>query len=87
MTSRKTRKPARCWKSFADQVVYNDLGIPLKGDELLARLNGVDGYLAGVDYITADIIDRAPASLKVISRYGAGVDRVDLDACRARALL
>lgn len=74
-------------ESFAVQVVYNDLGVPLKGDELLARLNGVDAYLAGVDYITADIINRAPASLKVISRYGAGVDRVDLDACRARGII
>jgi D-3-phosphoglycerate dehydrogenase len=74
-------------EAFAGEVVYNDLGIPLKGDELLTRLNGVDAYIAGVDYITADIISRAPASLKVISRYGAGVDRVDLDACRAHGII
>ena len=74
-------------EAFADEVVYNDLGIPLKGDDLLARLEGVDAYVAGVDYITADIISRAPASLKVISRYGAGVDRVDLAACRAHGII
>jgi len=73
-------------EGFADQVVYNDLGIPLKGDDLLSRLEGVDGYVAGVDYITADIIEKMPASLKVISRYGAGVDRVDIPACKRKGI-
>ncbi|MDD3109361.1 MAG: phosphoglycerate dehydrogenase [Eubacteriales bacterium] len=73
--------------SFADEVVYNDLGVPLKGQELLSRLEGVDGYIAGVDYITADVVAAMPDSLKVISRYGAGVDRVDLDACRKRGII
>ncbi len=73
-------------EGFADKIVYNDLGIPLKGDDLLSRLDGVDGYVAGLDYITADIIDRMPSSLKVISRYGAGVDRVDIAACNRKGI-
>ena len=71
---------------FADEVVYNDLKIPLKGEELLSRLEGSDGYIAGLDYITADVVRRMPDSLRVISRYGAGVDRVDLVACKARGI-
>ena len=67
-------------EAFADEIVYNDLGRPLQAEEILERLDGVDGYVAGLDYITADVIEKAPASLKVISRYGAGVDRVDMDA-------
>ena len=74
-------------ETFADEVVYNDLKVPLKGEELLARLADVDGYVAGVDYITADVVERMPASLKVISRYGAGVNRVDLNACRHRGIV
>ena len=74
-------------EGFADKVVYNDLGIPLKGADLLSRLEGVDGYVAGLDYITADIIEQMPASLKVISRYGAGVDRVDIAACNKKGIL
>lgn len=73
-------------EEFADEVVYNDLGIPLQGDDLLTRLEGVDGYVAGLDYITRDVVERMPDSLKVISRYGAGVDRVDLAACRERGI-
>ncbi|MDD4079894.1 MAG: phosphoglycerate dehydrogenase [Eubacteriales bacterium] len=73
-------------ESFADEVAYNDLGVPLKGQELLSRLEGADGYIAGVDYITAEVVAAMPESLKVISRYGAGTDRVDLNACKKRGI-
>lgn len=73
-------------EDFADEVVYNDLGIPLAGDELLKRLRGVDGYIAGVDYITGDVVNCMPPKLKVISRYGAGVDRVDIEACEKKGI-
>lgn len=73
-------------EAFADEVVYNDLGRPLQADEILERLDGVGGYVAGLDYITADVLEKAPASLKVISRYGAGVDRVDMAAATAKGI-
>lgn len=73
-------------EEFADEVVYNDLGVPLAGDQILERLDGVDGYIAGVDYITADVVERMPDSVKVISRYGAGVDRVDIPACTKKGI-
>ena len=74
-------------EAFADSIVYNDLGTPLQGEELLSRLDGVDGYIAGLDYITADVVKQMPSSLKVISRYGAGVDRVDITACKERGII
>lgn len=73
-------------ESFFDEVTYNELGVPLKGDEILSRLEGCDAYIAGVDYITADVIEKMPQSVKVISRYGVGVDRVDLAAAKARGI-
>ncbi len=73
-------------ESFADEIVYNDLGVPLKGEDIVRRLDGVDGYIAGLDYITADVIERMPASVRVISRYGAGVDRVDIPTCTRRGI-
>ena len=74
-------------EAFADEVVYNPHGRPLTGDELPALLCGVDGYIAGLDSITAAVIQGAPESLKVISRYGAGVDRVDIPAARERGIV
>jgi len=43
--------------------------------------------VAGLDYITAEVVERMPDTLKVISRYGAGVDRVDLAACKRRGIV
>lgn len=73
-------------EAFAYEIVYNPKARPLEAEEIIPLLDGVDGYIAGLDYITADVIRRAPASLKVISRYGAGVDRVDLDAAREKGI-
>jgi D-3-phosphoglycerate dehydrogenase len=73
-------------EAFADEIVYNELGRPLTADEVLERLPGVDGYVAGLDTIDAGVLEKAPDSLKVISRYGAGVDRVDLAAAAKRGI-
>lgn len=72
--------------AFADEVVYNPHGRPLTEEEIPGLLAGCDGYIAGLDYITASAIKNAPDTLKIISRYGAGVDRVDLSAARDRGI-
>ncbi len=66
-------------QEFADEVVYNPVGRPLTEDELIPLLQGCDGFIAGLDSVTEKVI-RSCDKLKVISRYGAGVDRVDLKA-------
>lgn len=74
-------------ENFATEVVYNDLKRPLQGEEIIERAAGISGYLAGIDYITADIIEKLPDSLKVISRYGIGYDRIDIAAARKKGIL
>ncbi|MFP3088886.1 phosphoglycerate dehydrogenase [Treponema sp. TIM-1] len=71
---------------FADRVVFNPHGRPLTEDELIPLLEGCEGYIAGLDFITKKVIEQSP-SLRVISRYGAGVDRLDLEAARAKGIL
>lgn len=70
---------------FANEVVYNEYGRPLESNDVKKMLEGIDGYIAGLDYINADALKNA-SGLKVISRYGAGVDRVDLDAAKAKGI-
>ena len=72
--------------AFAGEVTYNPHGRPLTAEEIPEMLAGCDGYIAGLDYITAGAIQAAPETLRVISRYGAGVDRVDLSAARDRGI-
>lgn len=73
-------------EAFADEIVYNETGVPLQGEALLSLLEGVDGYIAGLDYINESVIENAPPSLKCISRYGIGYDRVDLSACTKKGI-
>ncbi len=49
--------------------------------ELLALVPGCVGYLAGVEKVSARVLEAAKG-LKVISRNGAGIDNVDLEAAR-----
>lgn len=68
------------------EVIYNTSGKPLSADDLLKLIPDIDGYIAGLDAITAEVI-AAANRLKVIARYGVGVDAVDLDAARARGII
>ena len=52
---------------------------PFTEDELIALLDGCDGYVAGLDNVTAKVIENCP-QLKVISRWGVGYDKVDTAA-------
>jgi D-3-phosphoglycerate dehydrogenase len=53
--------------------------------ELQHLLSGAVAWIAGTGPITASHIDAAP-SLRLIARYGVGVDSVDLEAARRRNL-
>lgn len=52
---------------------------PLAADALARELGDADGLLAGVDELTAAVFEAAPR-LRVVARYGVGIDRVDLAA-------
>ncbi len=74
-------------KNFSNDLVFNPMGRPLTEEELIPLLKDCDGYLAGLDYVTANVIHACGDRLKVISRYGAGVDRVDLSAAKEKAIV
>lgn len=59
------------------EVVYNPFGRPLTASELIPLIADIDGFIAGIDEVNAEVI-QAAERLKVISRYGTGTDRVDI---------
>jgi len=73
-------------KAFAGALVFNPVGKPLSEDELIPLLEGCDACIAGLDYYTPKVLESAK-TLKVISRYGVGVDRVDLAAAKAKNIV
>jgi D-3-phosphoglycerate dehydrogenase len=73
-------------RSFADSLVFNSTGKPLSEDRLISLLDGCEGCIAGLDNFSAKVMESA-GSLKVISRYGIGVDQVDLATAKAKNIV
>jgi glyoxylate reductase len=60
--------------------------LPPPRDELLARMQDLDGLLPLLtDRVDAELIEAAPR-LRAISNYAVGVDNIDLDAASARGI-
>ncbi len=68
------------------QVIFSPPGRFPTEDELLELLPSCVGYLAGVEPITANLLDSARA-LKVIGRNGAGVSNIDVEAAERNGIV
>lgn len=77
-------------KTFLEQsvgeVLYNPFPRALNSEELIPLVKGVDGFIAGLDRIDASVI-QAAGRLKVIARYGVGLDNVDMEAATAKGIV
>src|SRR6185436_19420418 len=62
-------------------VVFNDTGVPLRGDALIEFLRGHDTAITGLERLDESLF-RAVPELRVVSKYGVGLDMIDLDAAR-----
>ena len=60
-------------------------GQELRGDELVAAMEGIVGVVAGDDHFSSDVMDQLP-ELKVISKWGIGLDAIDLDNAAERGI-
>ena len=59
---------------------------PLPEQKMLEIAGNFDGFLCGDDAITAAVIDQSLPTLKVISKYGIGLDKIDVDHATANKL-
>ncbi len=90
VTARSFRKTPGRHKELLEesgyQIVESPLDRPLKEVEMVELIREVDGAILGLDEVTAKVIN-AGARLQVLSRYGVGVDRVDLEAATAAGVV
>jgi phosphoglycerate dehydrogenase-like enzyme len=63
-------------------VTFNDEGLKLSGDSLVDFLRGHDRAITALEVIDATVLERLP-ELSIISKYGVGLDMIDMDAMRA----
>ena len=83
------RDDPRLWtelEAAVGKIVYNPQTRPLTATEVAELLPGCHGYIAGLDQIDRTALEAAD-ELKVIARYGVGVDRVDLEAAREKGII
>jgi phosphoglycerate dehydrogenase-like enzyme len=62
-----------------ERVTFNDEGLSLAGDSLVAFLEGHPLAITALERIDESILERLP-DLRVISKVGVGIDMIDLDA-------
>lgn len=59
---------------------------PLSEERMLELVGDIDGLLCGDDAISARVIEKAHPRLKVISKYGIGLDKVDVEHATAKGI-
>ncbi len=70
-------------KESYPNVSLNLTGKTLKENELVKFLANADKAIVGIEIIDKDILDQLP-KLKLISKYGVGLNNLDLDECKKR---
>jgi phosphoglycerate dehydrogenase-like enzyme len=71
---------AEARKLVADCKV-NEKGILFSGQELIDYLKGYDVAIIGLEEVNKEVVDALP-ELKFISKYGVGLNNIDLDYCK-----
>ena len=64
---------------------FNDEGLRLEGDSLVTFLNGAVGAIVGIESISGSILAQLP-QLRVLSKFGVGLDSIDLTEVRQRGI-
>lgn len=69
-------------KKLGFEVHYNDTGLQYTPEQFLEYGKDADGMIVGVDKVDADFLSKCP-NVKVICKFGVGVDNIDLEYCKA----
>ena len=78
-------KPIETLKNAGFDVMSNPYEKKLNEAELIKLIDDAVGLIAGTEQITEEVLAHAKL-LKVISRYGVGMDNIDLDATKKRGI-
>lgn len=61
---------------------------PLSEKEMIDCIDDIDGIICGDDFITENVIKKGKSSkLKVISKYGIGLDKIDLIEAKKQGII
>ena len=81
-----SKNPKEMLEEKGYEIIKNETGKPLNNKEMLVLIEDVDGIIIGIDNLNAGIIKQAH-NLKVISKYGVGVDNIDIKAATTQGIV
>ncbi|HEY3425375.1 MAG TPA: phosphoglycerate dehydrogenase [Negativicutes bacterium] len=67
-------------------ITWNPVGRPLKEQELLELIPGMDALITGTDEVSEEVIAAGLPNLKVIAKYGVGYDNIDVAAAKKQGI-
>ncbi len=67
------------------RITLNSMGERFEGESLARYLVDADAAIVGLEPVNAALLDRCP-KLRLIAKYGVGLDNIDLDACKQRGV-
>ena len=79
-------KPIKMLTKKGYEIQRNNTGRPYEKEEMLKLIRDVDGIIIGIDELSAEIIEEAN-KLKVISKYGIGVDNIDINMATNKKII
>lgn len=80
------KDPIKILENAGYTPVLNPYGKKFEFDEFVELINDAVGLIAGTEKITAKLLENAPI-LKVISRYGVGIDNIDLETAKKLGII
>lgn len=76
-------RPREFMESLGWEVAGNRYHHIMNEEEMMGEVSGVDAIILGSDTVSRRVLERAD-KLKIISRYGVGIDNIDLEEAEKR---
>ena len=67
------------------KVIFNETGATLQDQDLINFLSTADKAIIGIEKISAEVLQKLP-KLKVISKYGVGINNLDIEAFKSKGI-
>ena len=80
-----SNEPQRKLEEAGFEVILNPYHRMMNEEEFIECLSDVDAVILSTEKVTKKVIDSSP-KLKMISRYGVGLDNVDLEYCKEKGI-
>lgn len=78
--------PLNLMESLGYLVKRNPRQQPFTESEMIEQIKNIDGVIVGIDPVTSKVI-AAAERLRVISKYGVGLDNIDMEAATKRGIV